>query len=533
MRVQIQGRLLELSSTEGRSRDFQDRIAYELALCYELAFGVERNVHESRKWLDLSGREECDLLAVLEDMRLRNSLKLDSRKIRDLISDSTPIDFTERYKADGLLDNGLEIAHIESEGIMASLGPRAYATLSSQYNLAMLLEQRGRSDEAMSLLRQILDITEVSGEHHEFTPSMVRLSMSRIFAAQGDYAQAILIGEQLLEMGSEDPDDGTLETVSGYYGRVCEYARSTQCIRQVWEVRKERLGETHPSTINALELLSFAMTAVDKAEAEIMESKVLECRKRIMGERHFVVIHTQQNLAFVRFFVKGKELDAIKMQQDVLFRQAQSTESTWAEKIFSINRLAMFQEWADQLDEAIKTRDEILARKDDVLLLPQGLALLGNHANNLNKVGRNTEAELLKSDVLSNIPRVLQPQPYISNDIIRGVTHAYLNDGKFNDEMVAIYMKTFEHRQRRCEEFGDSHAATTLVDRFLEILADAGHLVQATIYILGPEHATTKLAILRLENTLASFVKGNVEIDGFVTQAIDWIQSQMVSYRCQ
>ena len=220
------------------------------------------------------------------------------------------------------------------------------------------------------------------------------------------------------------------------------------------------------------------------------------------------------------------------MQQDVLFRQAESTGSTWADKIFSTNELAMFQEWADQLDEAIKTRDELLARKDDLLLLPQGLALLGNHAKNLKKIVRNTEAELLKSDVLSKIPKVLQPQPYISNDIIRGIAHAYLNDGKFNDEMVAIYIKTFEHWQRRCQEFGDSHAATILVDRFLDILVDAGHLTQATIYILGPEHATTKLAILRLENRLASFVKGNVEIDEYVTQAIDWMQSQIVSYRC-
>ena len=533
MRVQIQGQLLELSSTGGRSRDSQDKIAYELALCYELAFGVERNVHESRKWLKLSGREECDLTAMLKDIYLRNSFKLANRKIRALISESEAIDFTERYKADGLLDNGLEIARIESEGVMASLGPCAHATLSSQHHLAMLFEQKGWFDEAMSLLRQMLDITESSNGPHGFTPSMVRLIMSRIFAAQGDYAEAISIGEQLLQIGGEDLDVvETLQTVSGYYGRICEYARSTQYIRQVWEIKKENLGETHPSTINALELLSFAMTDVDKAEAEIMESKVLESRRKIMGETHHVLIQTQQNLAFVRFFVKGKELDAIRMQQDVLFCQAQSTGSTWADKIFSTNRLAMFQEWADQLDEAIKTRDELLSRKDDLLLRPQGLALLGNHARNLKKADRHTEAELLKSVVLSNIPKVLQAQPFISNDIIRGVAHAYLNDGKFNDEIVAVYVKTIEYRQQRCQEFGDSHAATTLVDDFLQILADAGHLTQATVCILGPQHATTKLAILRLETRLANFVKSNVEIDEYVTQAIDWIQSQAMSYRC-
>ena len=152
---------------------------------------------------------------------------------------------------------------------MASLGPRAHATLSSQYYLALLLEHKGRFEEAMSLLRQMLDTMETSQEPHNFTPSTVRLNMSRVYAAQENYAEAIRICEHLLEVGDDHPDYvETLQTVSEYYGKICEHARSAQCIRQVWEIREDFLGEIHPSTMNALELLSYAMTDVDIAEAE-------------------------------------------------------------------------------------------------------------------------------------------------------------------------------------------------------------------------------------------------------------------------
>lgn len=33
------------------------------------------------------------------------------------------------------------------------------------------------------------------------------------------------------------------------------------------------MGETHPQTVNAIELLSYAMTDVDMKEAEILETK--------------------------------------------------------------------------------------------------------------------------------------------------------------------------------------------------------------------------------------------------------------------
>lgn len=528
VRVRIQKRLVERSTEEKRLPDICKKIAFQLALCYELAFGVERDVNESQKWLLVSGQDETQLSTTLDAIRANNSTE--GSKIKEMVMDSKIFAFTYRYMVDGKLDNALAVHSVESQGKLASLGPHAFATLSSQQSVAMLLEAKGRRDEAMDLLRQMLDTTEKEWGPHGSWPCTLRLSMSMMLAEQGDYVRAISMGEQLLQM-----ENGpafyleTLEALSMYYGKVCDYQRSAQYIRQVWEMKKKDLGEKHPATVNALELLSYAMTDVDMDEAEALQTRVLEWRRRVMGERNHVLIQTMQNLAFVRAFVKGKGMEAISMQQDVLSRQAESVASTWPQIIFSTNRLAVIQEKLNQFDEAIETRGRLLIRRDDLLSYPQGLALLGNHARNLKRAGRDIEAEFIKTDVLQRIPTILKPQSFISNDTIRGVAHAFLDNGKFDDEAAALYVKAFELWENRRRVFGEQHDSTALVFRFLNVLWDQGHLVQSSIHVLGLGHMTTRLAIQRLENRLANLVTGDVEIDADIAEAISWIKSRLAS----
>ena len=113
-----------------------------------------------------------------------------------------------------------------------------------------------------------------------------------------------------------------LEDLVDHYSQISEHdARSAQYSRRIWEIKKETMGQTHPSTTNALEVLSFAMIGVgDYEEADSIESNILEWRGRVMDENNRVLIQTQQNLAFIRLFIKGKRLDAIKIQQDILLR---------------------------------------------------------------------------------------------------------------------------------------------------------------------------------------------------------------------
>lgn len=528
MRVRIQKRLAEILTEEIRSSDVREKAALQLALCYELAFGVERDINKSQQWLLVSGQDVIQLSDALDEIHKNNLTE--GSKIKAMIRDSNTFAFTYRYMVDGKLDHALAVHSVESQGKFASLGPHAFATLSSRMSVAMLLEAKGRHDEAMDLLRQMLDTTENEWGPHGDWPCTLRLNMSMILANQGDYVRAISMGEQLLQI-----DNGpefyveTLEYVSMYYGKVCDYQRSAQYSRYAWEMRKNDLGENHPVTLNALELLSYAMTDVDMDEAETLQTRVLEWRSKVMGKRNHVLIQTMQNLAFVRAFVKGKEMEAISMQQDVLSRQAESVASTWPEIVFSTNRLAVFQERLDQFDEAIETRSRLLIRRDDLLSCPEGLALLGNHARNLKRAGRDIEAESMKTDVLQRISTILKPESFISNDTIRGVAHAFLDNGKFDDEAAALYVKTFKLWERRRAHLGEQHGSTALVNRFLKKLYNEGHLVQSSIHMLGLEHTTTKLAVQRLKNSLADLVTGDVENDAYISEAMSWIKSRLAS----
>lgn len=518
-----------MSKDEGWPRNYLKEIAFQLALCYELAFGVRRDVSESQKWLRVSGQEASQLSAVLDKSRYCD---LRDREVHAMVAKSQSVDITYRYKATGLLDNAMETYSMESEGKLASLGPHASATLYSQNYVAMLLETCGRYDEAMDLLRHMLDASEKRWDPHASWPFILRLRISGVLAEQGDLLGAISLCESLLRVENwQQYDVETQYALSRYYGQICDFERSAHYIRQVWESRNNELGETHPSTVNALELLACAMTGISIKEAEVLETEVLERRRRVMGERNYVIIETMENLALVKAATEGKETEAIEMQRDALSRRAGNAGTSWLQLVVSTNRLACFQEKAQQLEEAIKTRDQFLTRKEDLLAYPEGLALLGNHARNLKAIGRKIEAEALRAQILQKVPDVLKPQPRIHNDVIKGVACAYLNGGRFDSEAAAIYEKTYNLWQRRQEEFGELHGNTDMVLRFLQLLSDQGHLVQSTIHILGLEHVTTKLAILRLKNRLLSYVEGDIVVEAYVSEVIDWINMRIASFQ--
>ncbi|KAL8993238.1 MAG: hypothetical protein Q9188_007380 [Gyalolechia gomerana] len=253
-----------------------------------------------------------------------------------------------------------------------------------------------------------------------------------------------------------------------------------------------------------MELLSYQMIDVDMKEAEILETKVLYWRRRVKGERSHLVLETVKILAFVKTNIKGKELEGMGMQQDM--------SSSWAQILWATDRLAWMQEKTDQLDKAIETPGQLLARMNHLLACQQGLALLGNHAGNVKLVGRNQEAEALRADILQRVPLILKPLPDTDNGSIRGVACAFRINGEFDEEATALYLKKYRLKQRLCGELGELHSRTALVSRFLHILYNEGHLVQPSIRFLGIEHATTKLAMVQFKSRLSSLDRDDVRV---------------------
>ncbi|KAL9039924.1 MAG: hypothetical protein Q9214_004681, partial [Letrouitia sp. 1 TL-2023] len=525
IRVRMQERLLQRSCEEGQPQEQFNDIAFQLALCYELAFGVQRDADKSQKWLNLSGRDALHMSAELNILRSSSPSR---SEVQGLIDDSRVVSIADRYATAGQLGDALSLYTIESEGKLASLGPFADSAIISQSNLAGLLQLDGQHSKARNLLQQMLNACDQEWGSDNTWSSSLRLQLSRILAAQGDMLGAISLAEGLLQLRTNaDKDAEILQALSSYYGLTCDYERSVQYSDQAWQILKRQLGETHPYTMSALELLSYATTDINMTEAEIMETTVLDWRRKVMGEQSYVVLETMKNLAFVRANIKGRELEGIEMQQEILSRLKEITEPPWRQIVWGTDRLAWMQRKANQLEEAIKTRSQLLNQKHDLLSCHQGLALLGNHAINLKDVGRIREAEDLRADVLEKIPIILNPIRNITINTIRGLGCAFQVSTQFDEEATALYVRNFRLWEHLSKDLGEFHGRTVLVERFLRLLSNEAYIVQTTIHFLGLQHPTTQLAVVRLKNKLSEYVRSIVETEECVSETINWIQKRI------
>lgn len=525
IRVRMQEGLLQRSCEEGQPQEQFKDIAFQLALCYELAFGVQRDVDKSQKWLTLSGRDALYVSAELNKLHSNNQSR---SEVQGLVNDSRVVSITDRYATAGQLGDALPLYTIESEGKLASLGPLADPTLVLQSYLAELLQLDGQRSKAETILQQMLKACDREWGFDSTWSSSLRLQLSKIMAAKGDMRGAISLAEGLLQLRTNaDNNVDIIQALSSFYGLICDYERSVQYSDQAWQIRKGQFGETHPLTMNALELLSYATTNTNMKEAEIMESEVLDWRRKVLGEQSDVVLQTMKNLAFVRANTRGKELEGIKMQQEILLKLKEVPEPSWKEIVWGTDRLAWMQREANQLEEAIETRSKLLGQKDDLLSCQEGLAFLGNHAMNLKDVGRIREAEDLRADVLERIPIILKPIPNISNPIIRGVACAFQVSAEFDAKTTALYVRTFRLWKHLSRELGESHERTVSILRFLLLLSNEAYIVQATVHFLGFQHPTTQLAVVRLKNRLLDYVRNVVQIEDCVSETMDWMKTRM------
>ena len=428
--------------------------AFQLALCYELAIGVSRNLATIQYWLHLSLRTESDLAAAV-DVAINSDWGYKG-KVEALNGLNSPGHHAQ-YLSTGLASQALKSYRVESEGKVLRIGLCKVATLTLRMRLVSLLSVQGQGDEALALVRQDLKACKRNwGERDTWTLLMTHLLASTL-AEQGNVAEAISINRWVLQIREENDgqdDESTLsvmQDLASDLADTCDYQESVDIQKKVWESYRTRVGEYHPDTLNSLERLAYTLTHSDMEEAERLQQRVLEIEKRVLGDDDHALIITMENLAYVQAQIEDKRLSAVRLQSEVLARKKRSLVSSYAEIIAATDRLAWIQERADQIEGAIDTRAQILEESKWHLDCPEVLAAIGNHAKLLAETGQTSEAESLKALLLAKIPTYLQPRQHISNNIIRGVANGFLTANRFDDDAVAIHRQAFDLCRSRKE----------------------------------------------------------------------------------
>jgi tetratricopeptide (TPR) repeat protein len=182
-------------------------------------------------------------------------------------------------------------------------GPDA---LTSVYNLASVLLDLGKCEEAEALYRQALKgRVKVLGEEHPSTIASA-INLAEVLKDLGKYREAEAFYRRSLEgrekvLGREHPD--TLTSVSNLASVLPDlgkYEEAEALYRRVLDGRVKIFGERHASTLASVSNLALVLKDLGKYEdAEACHRRALEGRETVLAKIHPDTLTSVSNLALV------------------------------------------------------------------------------------------------------------------------------------------------------------------------------------------------------------------------------------------
>ncbi|QRV95350.1 kinesin light chain [Ceratobasidium sp. AG-Ba] len=189
-------------------------------------------------------------------------------------------------------------------------------------------------------------------------------------------------------------------------------------LKQVLEVMRRELGETHPDTLTSMNNLASTYSNQGRwDEAEALHVQVLEVRRRELGERHPNTLTSMNNLA-----------------------STYSNQGRWDEA------------------EALEVQVLEVRRREQGERHPDTLSSMNNLASTYWNQGRWDEAEALEVQVLEVRRRELGERHPDTLTSMSNLALTYKNQGRW-DEAEALFVQVLEVRRR---ELGERHPDTLL-----------------------------------------------------------------------
>lgn len=201
-----------------------------------------------------------------------------------------------------------EAEAIYRESLKIALGTFAEVDLDlikAKNNLAVLLTRTGKLEEAKALLDDIVAHVDQFGMDDAYAGVSVLASAAMVMAKMGDFEGA----EPLMQ--------------------------------QVVDVRREKLGNTHPKTTQAINNLGFLLLNMDRqSEAERLFREAIELDEKIYGDSHAQLATDLNNLGLVLADF-GRIDEAIAVHRRALAIRRESLPKHHPDTILSLLNMAM------------------------------------------------------------------------------------------------------------------------------------------------------------------------------------------------
>jgi len=170
-------------------------------------------------------------------------------------------------------------------------GERQMSTL--QQNLARLLQEQGKGQEAEILYREILEVQRAKfGETHQTTLRTVD-TLSALLRDEGKFPEATellvtLHTAQGQAFGEGHPKTlATVTNIASLLGDQGKFDEAVVLLREALTVRRRTLGDQHPATLQTLHTLGVMSKEMKRTEdAKKYLRKALSGRRRRFGDSH-------------------------------------------------------------------------------------------------------------------------------------------------------------------------------------------------------------------------------------------------------
>ena len=263
----------------------------ELALCYKIGFGTDRDeaalenvIKESRIPEAVLEKAFTEVVQCSEGPQFRNLI------YRDMVEEGKDFraDFDTVYQMEGHLEDALKEYTKEMENLRAVLGPTHILTLVATTALCYAMHTAGNWDAALELRISITKmLIEVKGEYsRDALSSKSRLAAMYIDLDQWDEAEKLLLevrGAQLKLTSNGDHE--TIETahaLAEVYRRKGKWKEAEALLLPALEERQRSLGPTHPDTLRLVSKVAALHLSLHQfAEAQVLLEELVEAAKHV------------------------------------------------------------------------------------------------------------------------------------------------------------------------------------------------------------------------------------------------------------
>ena len=279
--------------------------AFELALCYLLAFGTGRDILSSNDWLERSGRTSDDLAKEVAKAKVRRDYH---GPLRDTeLSQHIEYNPGEVYRRTNLLPQAIEVLRFEVAGKVGS--EVAHSSLQLKTHLAHLLGYRGYVEdleEQEALAEEIFLLTEKICGPNNLDTLLAMSSLGRCKKARGKLSNAEKLQRMVLKFRTsvhevDHPD--ILKAMDDLAVTLTYRGKYTEAMRLLEHARNRYLdifGALNPRTIASTRHLARLMSAGgDLLIAERLCKSALETSRGFFREGHEDVIKAQDDLSEV------------------------------------------------------------------------------------------------------------------------------------------------------------------------------------------------------------------------------------------